>query len=217
MHWMYFCFLFPIGPPIHVASYKANKKWLKQHDQHFLIYGNNLPDVNCEHIIPRSLVRQHKLDNRILNDLHLLALSNAKLNTHRQNYKFTEFPQETKITFLSDNGDITDGSLSDCKKISKRRSFEPTARSKGRIARSIGYFMWTYDGAHLESELLTRELLLQWNRDYPVCEYELERHNKVFEKQKNRNIFIVWPWIYSICFSAPVFHVKKCFDSLGTK
>ena len=51
MHPLYF-FLFAnfhhFYRPQHVASYSANKKWLRQLDKNDLLYGNSFPSVNCE-------------------------------------------------------------------------------------------------------------------------------------------------------------------------
>lgn len=195
--------------PLKTLSYSNAKKWLKENDNNEIIYGNKSSKVNCEHIVPQSYIKKYKIDRKGKNDLHILYLSNPRINSHRQNYKFNLL--ENSFIPLDENGKLTRDTIY-CKKNLKLQEFEPPEESRGKIARSIGYFYWNYSPV-FEEKLLDRKLLIAWNREYKVTKEEKERNEKIFQIQKNKNIFIEYPILIPILFSSPIFLVWKSFDS----
>lgn len=195
--------------PIKTLSYSSAKKWLKENDSDEIIYGNKISKVNCEHIVPQSYIKKYKIDRKSKNDLHILYLSNPRINSHRQNYKFNNL--EDPFISLDENGKLSRNTIY-CKKNIKLQEFEPPAESKGKIARSVGYFYWNY--SHIfEEKLLDRTLLIDWNREYKVTKEEKERNEKIFQIQENKNIFIQYPILIPILLSPPIFFLRKYFDS----
>ena len=195
--------------PIKTLSYSSAKKWLKENDNNEIIYGNNTSKVNCEHIVPQSYIKRYKIDKKSLTDLHILYLSNPRINSHRQNYKFNNL--YNSFNSLDENGKLS-GNTIYCKKNIKLQEFEPHNKSKGKIARSVGYFYWNYSPI-FEHRLLDRKVMIKWNKQYKVTKEEKERNEKIFQVQKNKNIFIQYPILIPILFSPPIFFLRKCFDS----
>lgn len=236
MHPLYF-FLFAnlqhFYCPQQVASYSANKKWLHQFDKNDLLYGNSIPSVNCEHIVPQSLVKKNKIDKKSCNDLHLLSLCNSRLNSHRQNYQFTEllgpiieesskmnqisFFQSSSIVYLNVSGSVCGKNDAICVKDTKRKKFEPPNAVKGKIARAVGYFYWHYNASHLSKDLLHLSLLSKWNREYPASAGEKFRNEKIMQRQGNVNIFISKPFIFRLYLFPPIFYIKQKMDTMYKK
>jgi endonuclease I len=236
MHPLYF-FLFAnfkhFYCPQKVASYSANKKWLYQFDKNDLLYGDSTPSVNCEHIVPQSLVKKNKIDRKSCSDLHLLSLCNSKLNSHRQNYKFAELLEPTKeesrkfkpnplfqsssVVYLNVSGSVCGKNDAICVKDTKRKKFEPPNAAKGKIARAVGYFYWNYNASHLSNELLHLSLMAKWNREYPASVAEKTRNEKIMQRQGNANIFISKPIIFQIYLFPPVFYIKQKMDTIYKK
>ena len=195
--------------PIKTLSYSSAKKWLKENDNNDIIYGNKNSQINCEHIVPQSYIKRYKIDKKSLSDLHLLYLSNSRLNSHRQNYKFNNL--YNSFNSLDENGKVSKNRIYSKKNI-KLQEFEPPEKSKGKIARSVGYFYWNYSPI-FEHKLLDRKLLVNWNSQYKVTKEEKERNEKIFQIQKNKNIFIQYPILIPILLSPPIFFLRKYFDS----
>ena len=194
-------------------SYRKAKNWL-HHNHPDYIYGvqDKESKGNCEHIVPQYLLRKYGIDRRAFSDLHLLSITNEKLNSHRQNFKFDLIDNENENTiFLDEYGFITSPSHYHCKKNKKRRLFEPNDRSKGIIARSIAYFYWNYNSLH-SKELLDRKTLVKWNKQFPPKTPETQKNEKVLKRQANKNIFVDNSFLVSICFSRPIFFLKNCKD-----
>lgn len=195
--------------PIKTLSYSSAKKWLKENDNNDIIYGNKNSQINCEHIVPQSYIKRYNIDKKSKSDLHLLYLSNSRLNSHRQNYKFNNL--YNSFNSLDENGKLNNHRIHSKKNI-KLQEFEPPEKSKGKIARSVGYFYWNYSPI-FEHKLLDRKLLVNWNSQYKVTKEEKERNEKIFQVQKNKNIFIQYPILIPILLSPPIFFLRKYFDS----
>ena len=234
MHPLYF-FLFAnfqyLCRPQKVASYSANKKWLHQFDKNNLLYGNSFPSVNCEHIVPQSLVKKNKIDKKSCSDLHLLSLCNSRLNSHRQNYQFAELkgPKELpksnetpflyspSLVYLNVSGEVCQKNDALCMKDTKLKKFEPPDAAKGKIARAVGYFYWNYNASHLSKDLLHLSLMSKWDKEYPACPNEKKRNVKIKERQGNANIFISRPLIFRIYLFPPFFYLKQKIDTIYKK
>lgn len=191
-----------------ILPYRAGKKWLKQECPSFIIYGNDSQDLNCEHIIPRSFVKFNEKEKLTVNDLHLLYLSNAKINSHRNNFSFGIINDNLPSTvFITEIGEKTEFP-SHCKKNKKLRLFEPPQESKGVIARTVAYYTWNYN-VDVGNQVLHYKLLKKWNRENPVNQQEIEKNNKILKVQGNKNLFIDYPYLTSFLFSRPILLLRK--------
>lgn len=190
--------------------YRKAKGWLHKHcPEHIYGIPNKNYKSNCEHLVPQYFLKKYKIDKRGFSDLHLLSIANAKLNSHRQNFKFDILKDnDSRTIYLDEYGQRTSKKEYHCKKNNKKRLFEPNNESKGKIARSLGYFYWHYNSLHSQ-ELLERKTLVKWNKEFPPTPMEKMKNEMVFQKQGNKNIFVDYSFLVSICFSRPIFYLKN--------
>lgn len=152
----------------------------------------NHPDYwNREHIWPKS----HgfpKMSQAAYTDLHHLRPADRTINSSRGHKDF-------------DFGGKQHREAPDTK--SDKDSWEPRPAVRGDIARMLFYMDVKYselEGYDLElvndtdSDSGDRTLgklctLLIWNQNDPVDQFEMQRHERIFKLQKNRNPFIDHP------------------------
>ena len=215
-------------------NYKNAKKILHNELNDIIIYGKNnthinenkniklnKTNVNCEHIWCRTYFDNKEPMN---SDLHILYLSNSRLNSHRQSYKFDEIKSNYILLDEYGNKIYNTMNLSDkfnldkelfsgeninkldikklCKKNNKNKIFEPPDESKGKIARSCAYFMLVYpEYLHYLPKLIDIEILLKWNRNYIVDYKEIYKNEMIYIYQNNINPFIKYPILVELFFS----------------
>ena len=204
-------------------SYNFSKEWLRYNFRNNLIYGNDTTkSINCEHLIPKYYLKKNNVNKKAFNDLHLLHLANAKINSHRQHYKFANLEdnkfanlEDNKNIYLNVNGDVTEDDRY-CAKSIVKKSFDPPNESKGIIARSVCYFYWTYN-SNFYKDILDRKTLIEWNKKYKVTKFEKNKNQKVFTIQQNKNIFVEYPFLVNIFCSKYLFFLKFIFDKLKSK
>ena len=73
-------------------------------------------------------------------------------------------------------------------KIDGRRA-EPPARSRGEIARAMLYMENAYSPIYKMSNK-QRRLIEEWNREYPVTQWECTRASRIAKLQGNENPFV---------------------------
>ena len=197
---LYTGFLIYDTPP-KLLSYSNGKKWLRHNYPKDLIYGNqNTTSVNCEHVIPRFLFKKYNIERRNQNDLHLLWLSDSRLNSQRQHFKFDLIHNdEPDVIFLDDFGKKTELQNYQYKLHTSSKRFEPNEIHRGTIARIVGYFYFIHKN-ECSDELLDIHQMIQWNKQYPVTQMEKMRNDKIYKIQHNKNIFIDYPFLMSIYF-----------------
>lgn len=135
-------------------------------------------DYNCEHVVPQSWF-DGKLPMR--GDLHHLFACDPNSNSKRGNSRYADLPGDP----------VGEGTLD-----AVNNEFEPGG-GKGAVARATLYFLLRYPGevGDRDSEYHAADLktLLDWNRQYPVTEYEKHRNEEIFKLQGNRNPLIDFP------------------------
>lgn len=147
---------------------------------------NQIPDsnvMNAEHTWPQSYFSKKFNTELQKSDLNILYPVNSKANSSRSNLHFANVTGVlTQPCSLSKRGLSADGS--------KEEFFEPPAGQKGNAARSIFFFSVRYKmpiGA--EEERTLRE----WHRQDPPNDFERQRNEIVYNRQKDRNPFIDHP------------------------
>lgn len=81
---------------------------------------------------------------------------------------------------------------------------------RGDVARILFYMYLRYDGLKLNDELNVADdvsmgklsVLLTWNQEDPVDDFEIQRNNRIYEYQGNRNPFIDYSNLADLIFSA---------------
>ena len=151
---------------------------------------------NREHVFARSL------SNPVLTtndpgpgtDIHNLRAADSQKNSERSNRFFADG---------FGNSGIVDGGL-----------FYPGDEWKGDVARIIMYMHLRYpgqcDAVNSASGPITYSLqndmpdiLLEWNQEDPVSNFELTRNDVIYYYQGNRNPFIDNPYLASLIWNGP--------------
>ncbi len=147
---------------------------------------NQIPDasvINAEHTWPQSFFSKSFDTDLQKSDLNILYPVNSKANSSRNNLHFANVTAViTQPCAASKRGLSSDGT--------KEEFFEPPAVHKGNVARAIFYFSVRYKmpiGA--EEEAALRE----WHRQDPPDDFERQRNDIVYNRQKDRNPFIDHP------------------------
>lgn len=168
------------------TTYDDLKKYLPQTDagsqsgtirlfySHKEVSSKWLPDTNWnrEHVWPKS--RAWYSNSGAGADIHHIRPEDPHDNSSRGNTKFGESSGYYKPETLSDG---------------------TTAR--GDVARIIFYMLTRYSqtdtGYPVTNIAESMEILLKWNREDPVDDFEIIRNNKAYSIQGNRNPFIDCP------------------------
>lgn len=108
-------------------------------------------------------------------DLYNLYPAIGAVNAMRSNYNFTMLP-DVKPAFGS------------CQVKIEARKAEPTIESRGQIARSYLYMEQRY--RRYEMSKSQKQLMLAWNREYPVTSWECVRADRIRKIQGNTNVFV---------------------------
>ncbi|QDK46225.1 nuclease [Bdellovibrio sp. ZAP7] len=146
----------------------------------------SIPDntvVNVEHTWPQSLFSRRFDKDTQKSDLHHLFPTDSQLNSIRGNQWFGEVKSDTQtLKCTASRFGIGDGDRDEI--------FEPPQSHKGHVARALFYFSLRYDLPIPPDE---EAILRKWNRENPPDDEELDRNNKIFEAQFNRNPFVDYP------------------------
>ncbi|MGH1517167.1 endonuclease [Chryseobacterium sp. JK1] len=174
---------------------------------------------NREHMMPQSTFYSNY---PMYSDLFYVIPTDARINQLRSNYPYgisTTTPSNIYYNFTN-SSKIGKSAIPNW--VYTGRVYEPIDEFKGDVARSLLYFAVRYEGklgtfnynnsANPTSDTNpldgTEErafepayiaMLLQWNQQDPVSQREIDRNNKVYALQKNRNPFIDNPgWVNTI-------------------
>ena len=158
-------------------------------------YGGEGDCYNREHLWAQSWTNY---DGTEKTDLHHVYPTDGKVNGMRDNYAFGKVGT---ASWTSLNG----GKLGSCVTPGfSGTAFEPIDEYKGDIARALMYVSvryYTEDSNWATSDMTKKSvikdwaitMLLQWHREDPVSEKEINRNNAVYDIQRNRNPFVDHP------------------------
>ena len=137
--------------------------------------GANSNSFNCEHTWPQSLFSSNEPERA---DIHHLFPTDVNANSRRGSYPFGLV---TGTPSWTEGGSKQGGSL-----------FEPRDEQKGATARAMIYFAIRYQdyGSFIGSQ---ETLLKQWHTDNQPTAWDVQRNEKIFGYQKNRNPFVDHP------------------------
>jgi hypothetical protein len=160
------------------------------------IYGGEVNDrdlkYNLEHVVPQSIF-DHKPPMKC--DLHHCYPCNSKLNSHRQNYKYMDIPDDISKHLGGD------GNVNLSEKDSSTRTFEPMEVSKGNVSRAIAYFMTIYPHYMTNlPEVIDVDVMIAWNDLDVVDSAEMFRSDQISRWQGRRNPYIVRPELLRAAF-----------------
>jgi endonuclease I len=151
---------------------------------------------NREHVFARSLSNPPltTTDPGPGTDIHNLRAADSQKNSERSNRFFADG---------SGNSGIIEGGL-----------YFPGDEWKGDVARIIMYMYLRYPGQcnavnsaagpityAIQNDM--PDLLLEWNQEDPVSDFELTRNDVIYYYQGNRNPFIDNPYLASLIWNGP--------------
>lgn len=157
---------------------------------------------NREHIIPQSIFNSVSPTK---NDAHFVIPSDKYVNAQRGNLPFGKVQT---ANYTSSNGTKRGNNLNSGYSAGYSSTvFEPINEFKGDIARMYFYFVTRYeddltgynaydmfDGSASQAlDQTFLNILYTWHTQDPVSQRELDRNNKIFIAQNNRNPFIDHP------------------------
>lgn len=198
-------------------GYDKARKILFEEFEDNLIYGekDSKQKINCEHVWCQ---KYFKYKEPMKSDLHIMYLANSKLNSHRQDYKFSNI--HNNYIFINNNGNIITNNFFNklisnnlYKKNNTKKIFEPCDKSKGKISRSLAYFNLIYENDcvnEIENVININELV-EWNRNHLPNVDEIKRNEMIRNYQNNINPFIKYPVLLELFYNNnfSVYHVLK--------
>ena len=166
------------------AALEDSSKMKLLYSNHLVVgYVDNWVSWNREHVWPKS---QGWFDTTGAgSDIHHIRPENPSVNSNRGNLPFGEVTNGTAVMCCGEIVAYKTGSY-----------FEPFDDFKGDCARIIFYMLVRYSQA--DSYSITRvaqsmPMLLEWHELDPVDEFEIQRNERCYSVQKNRNPFIDHP------------------------
>ena len=202
-------------------GYKKSKEILLNSQDKNILYGNKNLNLNCEHVWCQ---KYFKYKEPMKSDMHNIFLSNSKINSHRQDYKFSSI--DKNFIFINQDGNavinnffnkLNSKSLN--KKNNYKKLFEPCNNSKGKITRSIAYFNSIYDDKKNLEKLINNKDMINWNRKYLPSINEIKRNEFIRVHQKNINPYIKYPILIELVYNdefSPNYFIKLSLYSIIT-
>ena len=161
---------------------------------------NRAQRIEWEHIVPASnfgrarqcwqeggrknCVKNDPVFAAMEADMHNLTPSIGEVNGDRSNFNFSQFSTpatqygqcEFKVDF-------------------KNRSAEPRDEIKGQVARTYFYM---YDRYNLPMSTQQQRLLVAWDRQYPVSQWEIERNHRIAKQMGHDNPFVTGQAVWHV-------------------
>ncbi len=179
---------------------------------------------NREHMMPQSTFDSNY---PMYSDLFYVVPTDARINQLRSNYIYGISTTTASNIYYTFTNSSKIGKSAIPNYVYTGRVYEPIDEFKGDVARSLLYFATRYEGklgtflynnnvnpASDTNPLDGTEeraydaayiaMLLQWHNQDPVSQREIDRNNRVYTIQKNRNPFIDNPnWVNLIWGQTP--------------
>lgn len=211
--------LFPQQFPktdVYPELYNGQQRWWEMYSDMIFLVRNGWSGMNREHSFPKSW--WGGAQNEAYTDLNHLYPAEAAANMAKSNYPLGEVQQST-----FDNGITTVGYAYSGQGGGAAQVFEPADEYKGDFARTYFYmvtcyqdYTWKYtymvqNGAYPTLKPWATELLLDWARQDPVSQKEIDRNEAVYQIQGNRNPFIDFPELAEYIWGTrtnEVFYIK---------
>lgn len=183
--------------------YPDSRRWWDMYSD-IPLYAPSFSGLNREHSFPKSWWGG-LTDVPAYVDLNHLYPAEAEANMAKSNYPLGEVASSVSPSFQ--NGIVKVGTPATGLGGGSHTVFEPADEYKGDFARTYFYMVTTYQNLTWTTKyawMMTQELyptlkgwaidmLLKWHRNDPVSQKEIDRNNRVYGFQNNRNPFIDCP------------------------
>jgi endonuclease I len=188
-----------------------------------------LNPINAEHTVPQSWFNEQDIPRA---DIFHLFPTHMDVNAERGSYPFDEIPDSsTDSWYVAINNSYTETfsipgeNINSYSELDNGLRFEPREEHKGDLARAVFYFYTMYPTqAGNISQIMYNDLetLYNWHLQDPVSDWELQRNNRIAERQGNQNPYIVYPnlvcsaWGFTCQAGPELFAVENDqFNSFG--
>lgn len=183
---------YPFRPEYYLPSYKVNP-FIREHlpwDIYDPYNKDKSVSWSTEHVIPRSFIPIKDATC----DLFNLFNTSPIINSHRSNYKFTSsIPITKKLTAISNSVITSPATIINTHtlnyKDTKRKLWLPVEKARGPISRSIAYMMLVYKIN--PDYIIDLETLNNWQKRYPIQNWEIKHMWKIYKIQGNINPFVL--------------------------
>jgi len=97
---------------------------------------------------------------------------------------------------------------------SYRGHFVPMVAHRGRLSRSVAYFIMTYPefSQDIFEKVMTPEIMVMWHHMHPVSEWELQLDSHIEKTQGNHNVFVTHPEKIKVIDKYTKMDIFKHFD-----
>ncbi len=162
--------------------------------------GNYSVEGDCynrEHMIPQSVFNSN---SPMVSDAHFITPTDGKVNGERSNFPHGNVATASITT--QNGGKLGTSAIPGY----SGTVFEPIDEFKGDIARMYFYFVTRYEATvagysyaafsgntypAIDQDFLS--MLITWHNNDPVSAFEINRNNKIYDRQNNRNPYIDHP------------------------
>ncbi len=132
----------------------------------------------------KNCTRNDKVFKAMEADLHNLTPTVGEVNGDRSNYRFSQWNGMDGVSY----------GMCEMQVNFKQRKVMPPDRARGSIARTYLYMSKEYNLKLSSSE---RKLMIAWNKQYPVDEWECTRNQRIIAIQGNDNPFVTQECAYN--------------------
>lgn len=160
----------PQNPDNVILMYSGESRYWEEYESPSNTYQPQT--FNTEHIYPQSLLKS----DLAVTDLHHLRVVDSQVNSERSNHPYTD-----------DSGDYH---------LVNGNAWYPGDEWIGDVARMVFYLNIRYNEDFYKIGGL--QMFLEWNREDPVSEFEIQRNNIIEAAQGNRNPFIDNPYLANL-------------------
>ncbi len=181
--------------------YPESRRWWDMYSD-IPFYAPSFSGLNREHSFPKSWWGGSTTVSAYV-DLNHLYPSEMKANTAKSNYPLGVVDMNSSVKF--DNGISKVGYPVNGQGGGAAFVFEPDDEYKGDFARTYFYMATCYQDLTWKYTFMVAqnlyptltpwavELLMKWHRQDPVSQKEIDRNEKIYSIQNNRNPFIDCP------------------------
>ncbi len=125
----------------------------------------------------KNCTRNDKVFKAMEADLHNLTPTVGEVNGDRSNYRFSQWNGMDGVSY----------GMCEMQVNFKQRKVMPPDRARGSIARTYLYMSKKYDLKLSKSE---QQLMVAWNKQYPIDDWECIRNQRIKHIQGNENPFV---------------------------
>ncbi|WP_145840202.1 endonuclease [Marinobacter sp. P4B1] len=181
---------------------------------------NRAKRIEWEHIMPahslghqrqcwqeggrRNCVSNDAVFNVMYVDLFNLTPVVGEFNADRSNYRFTQFPASAPYQHGACPSRVD----------FSQRAAEPRPEARGLVART---YMYMHDRYNLPMSRAQQQIMMAWDRQYPVTDWERVRHDRIAAVMGHENPFVTGAKTWSLGHTNSGEGLRHAGSSLSAK